>query len=104
MPANNDEIMAAIQQIRQEAKEEREAIKPILENAKMLFYAHGTPEMTQARINFVHVWMERERDRADLRRAIIKHTTILAITAVVIFATRSVWVEFITIVRTAVGK
>lgn len=104
MPANNDEIMAAIQQIRQEAKEEREAIRPILDNAKMLFYAHGSPEMAMARINFVNVWMEREKDRADLRRAIIKHTTIIALTAVVLFVTRSVWVEFITAVRTAVGK
>jgi len=55
--------------------------RPILLVAKQL----GTAEQVKARVTFIDSWIEREKDYAKLRKAIIEKTVVGAIWAVILF-------------------
>ena len=97
--ATNEDLMTAINEIKADFRAHVAEEKPILDSARLLLSTHGTEEMVRARINFVHSWMERERDRSDLRKALIKHGFLLAMTAIVIFILRAVWVDVVELIR-----
>ena len=103
--ATNEDLMHAIQTmdsrvLAMDGKLDSHVAKeePVLQAAQTLIDEHGTKEDVKARINFINAWMERERDRAELRKAVIKHGTLLAMTAIVIFIFRAVWSDIVDLV------
>jgi len=58
-------------------------------------------EFTEEYLPYLKMLAQREKDRAELRRAIIKHGTIVAIGAVLIFVLNAVVNEVITSLKAA---
>ena len=58
-------------------------------------------EFTAEYLPYMKMLVQREKDRADLRRAIIKHGTIVAIGAVMVFVLQAVVNEVITSIKAA---
>ena len=52
-------------------------------------------EFTEEYLPYLKMLAQRERDRAELRKAIIKHTTLIAVGVVVLFVLNAVWNEVI---------
>lgn len=52
-------------------------------------------EFTEEYLPYLKMLAQRERDRAELRKAVIKHTTIIAVGAVLLFVLNAVWNEVI---------
>lgn len=100
--ATNEDLMNAIQEVRADLRAHMVTEQPILDSARTLLDVHGDAEAARVRIAFINVWMERERDRADLRRAIIKHGTLLAMTAIVIFIFRAVWKDILELLNAGI--
>lgn len=96
--ASNEDLMEAITEIKTELRLRNEEYQPVISRVRNLLDIHGDSEVVRARIAFINVWMEREKDRAELRKAIIKHGTILAMTAIVIFIFRAVWSDIVEII------
>lgn len=96
--ASNEDLMHAIQDVGAKLDAHIAKEDPILFSAQLLMIAHGSDEMIRARIAFINGWMEREKDRSDLRRAIIKHGALLAMTAGVIFVFRAVWKDVLDLI------
>lgn len=96
--ATNEDLMHAIQSLDAKFESHVADEKPILAEAKTLIDLHGDSEAIRARVSFINIWMERAKDRAELRRAIIKHGTLLAMTAVVLFIFRAVWRDILDLI------
>lgn len=96
--ASNEDLMHAIQEVAGKLDKHIEKEEPVLDSARLLIAIHGTDEIVRSRINFINGWMEREKDRADLRKTVIKHGTLLAMTAVVIFVFRAVWKDVLDLI------
>lgn len=58
-------------------------------------------EFTEEYLPYLKMLAQRERDRAELRKAIIKHGTIVAIGAVLVFVLHAVMNEVITSLKAA---
>ena len=97
--ATNEDLMHAIQEIHKKLDKHIEDEEPVLDSAKILIATHGTDEMIRSRINFVNEWMERERDRKALRRAIIEKTFTGAIWALLIYLAIVIRHDLLDIVR-----
>lgn len=78
--------------------------EPILLKAKELLDIHGDSADMRARIAFVEAWMEREKDYAKLRRAIIEKTIVGAVWAVTIYLLVLIQQDLVAIVRGWTGR
>ena len=58
-------------------------------------------EFTEEYLPYLKMLAQRERDRAELRKAIIKHGTVVAIGAVLVFVLHAVVNEVITTLKAA---
>lgn len=59
--------------------------QPVLHSAQHLIDQHGDRDEVTARIQFINGWMEREKDRKALRKAIIEKTLVGAIWALLLY-------------------
>ena len=64
----------------------------------------GPREAIRARLQFVEAWMEREKDRKALRRAVIEKSTIVALCAVLAYVGQLAWNDIQDVFRIGVHK
>ena len=96
---NADIILEKISDVHREVIAHILEEKPVLELIKSMSKELGTEEQVRARRIFIEQWMEREKDRADLRKAIIKHGTIIALAAIAIFFLKSAWIVIVDVIH-----
>ena len=73
---------------------------PVLTSARHMIEAHGPDSgMIRVRVAFINSWMERERDRAALRKKIIESAAIWAILLMLGFIAYAVKDALLDIVR-----
>ena len=77
------------EEIRKLRVELHENIAPLLATVREL----GLPEQVRARVQFIELLIEREKDRTKLRRAIIEKSLIGAVWALLVFLAVAVWNE-----------
>ena len=92
-----DQVRALRKELREHVKEEMPAIRSIV-------YELGTPEQIRERRVFIEILLDRERDRRQLRFAIMKHGLVLAMVAIMVFVLRATWVEIGEALRSLLEK
>ena len=102
--ASNEDLMQAIQTmdariLSMDAKLDNHIFveQPALKSAQTLIDEHGTKEEVISRIQFINGWMEREKDRHELRKAVIKHGAVVATMTVLYFILKAVWANILQI-------
>lgn len=103
--ANNDrENRDVLEHIEAEVHAVKSELEIHIEEERPILEALGDPEEIRNRIAFINLWIEREQDKAKLRKAIIEKTVIGAIWALCVFVGLAVFNEVRDIVVSWRGK
>lgn len=90
---------AVYEEIRELRRELNDHISEEMPMVRTIMTELGSPEQVRQRRIFIEAWIERERERAKLRRAVIEKGVIVALAAVVAFVLTAIYHELISVLR-----